>query len=100
MELLTHEIAYTYWEKAAALSYNGMQDTGERRALRVELQERCGLTELEAINIVNGFHANTYRVGYLIEEREGAQEPKKGRRKYERNKILGESRLWEKQKVL
>ena len=56
MELLTREIAYTYRDRAKALPYNGMQDIGERRALRIELQERCGVTELEAINIINGFH--------------------------------------------
>ena len=56
MELLTHEIAYTYRDRAKALPYNGMQDIGERRALRIELQERCGVTELEAVNIINGFH--------------------------------------------
>ena len=97
---MTHEIAYEYWERAKALTYNGMQDIGERRALRMELQGRCGLTELEAMNIINGFHAHAYCMKYMIEARDGTQEPKKGRRKYEKNKISREGRLWEKQKVL
>ena len=44
-ELLTPSIAYAYNEKAKALPYNGMQDIGERRRLRQDLQERCGITE-------------------------------------------------------
>ena len=65
MELLTHEIAYTYRDRAKALPYNGMQDIGERRALRIELQERCGVTELEAVNIINGFHIDIYCMKYM-----------------------------------
>ncbi len=42
-----------------------MQDIGERRQLRQDLQERCGITELEAINILNGFHIDTYCIKYL-----------------------------------
>lgn len=88
MELLTHEIAHIYRDRAKALPYNGMQDIGERRALRIELQERCGITELEAVNIMNGFHIDTYCMKYLIkarEAREGKPEPekKKNRRRYE-----------------
>lgn len=87
MELLTREIAYTYRDRAKALPYNGMQDIGERRALRIELQERCGITELEAINIINGFHINIYCMKYLIkarEAREGKPQPakKKWRKQY------------------
>lgn len=88
MELLTYEIACAYRDRAKALPYNGMQDIGERRALRIELQERCGITELEAVNIMNGFHIDTYCMKYLIkarEAREGKPEPekKKNRRRYE-----------------
>lgn len=89
MELLTHEIAYAYRDRAKALPYNGMQDIRERRALRIELQERCGITELEAVNIINGFHIDIYCMKYLIkarEAREGKPEltKKKRRRQYER----------------
>lgn len=39
MELLTEDIAREYRDRAAKLPYNGMQDIGERRRLRLELQE-------------------------------------------------------------
>ena len=55
-ELLTAEIANEYRILAENLPENGRQDTGERRELRQELQRRCGLSELQAINILNGFH--------------------------------------------
>ena len=53
-ELLTAEIANEYRILAENLPENGRQDTGERRELRQELQRRCGLSELQAINILNG----------------------------------------------
>lgn len=55
-EEFTMEIAQKYREKAESLPDNGMQDIGERRKLRIELQERFGLTELMALNVVNGRH--------------------------------------------
>jgi len=92
VELLTHEIARAYRDRAKALPYNGMQDTGERRALRKELQAQCGVTELEAVNILNGFHIDIYCTKYLIRVREmggGTPEPekKKRRRSYNRREI-------------
>ena len=59
-EVLTKEIAVEYRDKAKLLPPNGLQDIGDRRKLRIELQERCNLTELEAVNIVNGFHIDIY----------------------------------------
>lgn len=32
----------------------------KRRKLREELQTRCNLTELQAVNIINGFHIPDY----------------------------------------
>lgn len=55
-EEFTIEIARIYRNKAESLLDNGMQDIGERRKLRIELQERFGLTEILALNIVNGRH--------------------------------------------
>lgn len=66
MELLTHEIACAYRDRAKALPHNSVQDAGERRALRQELQERCGITELEAVNILSGFNIGDYCRKYLI----------------------------------
>ena len=60
MELLTRQIAKEYQRKAARLPDNGLQDIGERRALRLELLERCGLTELQAINVLNDRHVGDY----------------------------------------
>ncbi|MEY8518598.1 hypothetical protein AALC25_17205 [Lachnospiraceae bacterium 29-84] len=73
MELLTRRVAHAYRDRAGALPYNGMQDIGERRALRIELQERCGVTELEAINIINGSHIDSYCMKYLAKARGAAE---------------------------
>ena len=56
-EWITYEDAKEYWEKAEKLPSNGYQDIGERRELRIELQNRFGLSQGEAINILNGFNA-------------------------------------------
>lgn len=84
MELLTESIAYEYRDRATKLLYNGMQDIGERRRLRQELQERCGTTELEAVNILNGYHIDVYCMKYLLKARraaEGEPEPQKKKRR-------------------
>ena len=51
---------YEYRDRALLLPSNGLQDIGERRKLREELQTRCNLTELQAVNIINGFHIPDY----------------------------------------
>ena len=53
-EWITLEAAEEYFLKANALSSKNPVDVGERRQLRIELQERYGLLEIEAINILNG----------------------------------------------
>ena len=60
MEVLTRAIANEYRDRALLLPPNGLQDIGERRKLREELQVRCNLTELQAVNIINGFHIPDY----------------------------------------
>ena len=65
-ELLTRQIATEYRNKAKCLPCNGLQDVGERRALRVELQTRCNLTELVAVNIINGYNIEDY---VILEEK-------------------------------
>lgn len=42
-EWITQEVAEEYRAKAQQLEYNGRQDIGERRKLRIELQEKYGL---------------------------------------------------------
>lgn len=59
-ELLTRKIAKEYIGRAKRISDESGQDVGKRRELRMELQERCGLTELEAVNIINGYHIGDY----------------------------------------
>lgn len=60
MEKLTEEIANEYRKKALRLPENGGQDIGEWRKLRIELQERCGLTQVQAVNILHGMHTRDY----------------------------------------
>ena len=65
-EWLTDEICTEYQRRAKNLPENGGQDTGAWRELRVELQERCNLTTLEAINILRGFHVKEYLRKYGV----------------------------------
>lgn len=46
--------------KASELSGSSGTDIGQRRALRIELHNRCDITELEAINILNGHDIGLY----------------------------------------
>lgn len=55
-ELLTKEIANEYRARLAVLPKYGNQDINERRKLRQELQIRCDLTELQALNVIEGHH--------------------------------------------
>lgn len=59
-EGLTAEVVATYRKRAQRISSEGNQDIGARRAIRVELQQRYGLLEIEAISILNGFHGALY----------------------------------------
>lgn len=76
-EILTMQIAKEYEKRASKLPPNGRQDIGRRRELRIELQERCGLLEIEAVNIINGFYADIY---VKIAERREAKKREKDRR--------------------
>ena len=66
VEEFTLEIARKYRKKAESLP--DMQDIGERRKLRIELQERFGLTELMALNVVNGRHLTDAVMIHRIKE--------------------------------
>lgn len=59
-EWLDTETAYEYFRRAQNLEPNGGQDIGEWRSLRIELQERYGLLELEAFNILRGLNIREY----------------------------------------
>ena len=73
-ELLTRAIAEEYRKRAKALPDTAGQDIRERRELRIELQNRCGITELQAVNILNGFHADSYIVSEYRKAAENASE--------------------------
>ena len=51
---LTYEVAAAYRKKAEAYGYGNSELTGTRFCLYEELQEKYGVTELEAVNILNG----------------------------------------------
>ena len=74
-EVLTRKIANEYRDRATLLPPNGLQDIGYRRKLRIELQARCNLTELEAVNIINGYHIGDYVI--LAERRERKRKKRK-----------------------
>ena len=63
-EVLSMRIVKEYQDRLAKLPEAELLDIGERRKLRIELQERCGLTELEAVNALNGYHVSTYIAKY------------------------------------
>lgn len=68
-ELLTRKIAKEYMAMAGRLPPNGLQDIGDRRKLRIELQDRCNLREIEAINVINGRNIGLYiRLSEIREE--------------------------------
>ncbi len=74
-EVLTQEICRDYRKRMLELPPMGYQDIGERRKLRIELQERCGLTELEALNVCNGHHWElTIRCSEIREEQKALKE--------------------------
>ncbi len=59
-EWLTIEICREYKRRADMLPHNDGKDIGERRKLRIELQERCHIQPIEAINILNGYYCDLY----------------------------------------
>ncbi|SES90382.1 hypothetical protein SAMN02910413_1186 [Pseudobutyrivibrio sp. C4] len=65
--VLTLQVANEYLERARQLS--GTEDTGARRELRMELQHKYGVTEIEAINILNGMHIKQYLDKYSRPEK-------------------------------
>ncbi len=63
-EWLTEEICNEYRQRAKSLPNSEGEDTGAWRSLRIELQERCNLAEIEAINILRGYHIQQYLTKY------------------------------------
>lgn len=65
-EVLNERIVAEYQNKVKKIQESDKQNTGIRRVLAMELMERCGVTELEAINILNGYHVMDYIRKYEI----------------------------------
>lgn len=61
---LTHEVCEKYKELAASINDFDPQDVRRHRELRLELQEKYGLTEVEVINILNGNNISDYLLKY------------------------------------
>lgn len=82
-EPLTIEIAESYRQKAINLNKSNSQYTGELRTLGKELASRCGITELQAINILNGNHIKDY-----VQIYQHPVEPSNGKKKGEDSEYL------------
>lgn len=63
-EWLTAEVCEYYKKEADAINEYDSQDVRRHRELRLELQEKYGLTEVEAINILNGNNVSDYLLKY------------------------------------
>lgn len=59
-EWLSREICDYYVREASKLKSEDASDVGLRRQLRKELQNRCDILELDALNIINGYHIDDY----------------------------------------
>ena len=82
-EPLTMELAESYRQKAINLSKTNSQYVGELRTLGKELAAKCGITELQAINILNGNHIKDYVHIY-----QHPVEPSNGKKKSEDKEYL------------
>ncbi len=61
-EWLSEEICREYINRAKALPPNNGLDTGPWRDLRIELQKRCNLSEVQAYNIIHEEYVHMYDI--------------------------------------
>lgn len=59
-EWLTREVCEDYRKRAESINVNDCQDIEKHRDLRMELQTKYGITQIEAINILNGNNITDY----------------------------------------
>lgn len=59
-EWLTKDVVEEYQKRAKGIQNTSEECIGERRKLCWELIEKYGITEIEAINIINGRYAMDY----------------------------------------
>ena len=57
---LNLEVANRFRNKAKRLADQSGQDMGEFRRMKTELMDYCDVTEMEAINILRGYHIMDY----------------------------------------
>ena len=63
-EWLTQEVCDQYRLEAEQINEFDPQDVRRHREMRLELQQKYGLTEVEAINILNGNNISDYLLKY------------------------------------
>lgn len=63
-EWLTASVCEEYRKMAEEINEFDPQDVRRHRELRLKLQEKYGLTEIEAINILNGNNIGDYVIKY------------------------------------
>ena len=63
---LTQEIAIHFFNKANSLRKHDTRDEAHFRCLKKELMDLYDVTEIEAINILNGYHISDYVRKYEI----------------------------------
>lgn len=63
-EYLNSEGIRQYSALSSVLTDTTGQDIGLRRTLREAFMKQYGLSEIEAVNLMNGFHAHDYLVRY------------------------------------
>lgn len=87
--ILTLEVCEEYYKRACELG-GFSQNTGARRELRLELQEKYGLNEVETVNILNGYHfaeyvrLQQYKIEKAIAEQEYERKTGKKRKRHSR----------------
>lgn len=65
-EILNAQIVKEYQTQVKELQECNCREVGRQRELKIELMNRCGITELEALNILNGYNAADYIRKYEI----------------------------------
>lgn len=60
MEELTIDICKEYQKRGKELPKDNPLFTDKRKDLVLELKQRCGIPEIWAFNIVNGYHVKDY----------------------------------------
>ena len=87
-EWLTQEIAISYYKKAQRLRANDGQDIGRFRKLKEELMNQCNVIEIEAINILKGYHISDYIRKYDVMSGKAILQVDTNKRKENRELIL------------